>query len=66
MAVIPRGLGAYRSQPASPKSLSILITRADMKEQSGLSLESYVRPRMTEDPAPERLQDIDEWKGQLV
>ena len=49
MAVSPRSLWAYRSQPGSCRQRSDLVTLAHIKEQSRLSLESYGRPRMMEE-----------------
>jgi putative transposase len=46
--VSPRGLWAFRSQPASRRQRSDLATLAHIKEQSRLSLVSYGRQRMTE------------------
>ena len=47
--VSARGLRAFTSRPASRRQRSDLVTLADIKEQSRLSLGSYGRPRMTED-----------------
>jgi putative transposase len=53
MDVIPRGLRAFRSRPASRpasrRQRSDLVTLAHIKEQSRLGLGSYGRPRMTEE-----------------
>ena len=49
MGVSPRGLRAFRNRPASRKQRSDLVTLAHIKEQSRLSLDSYGRPRMTEE-----------------
>jgi transposase InsO family protein len=49
MDVSPRGLRAFRSRPASRRQRSDLVTLAHIKEQSRLSLDSYGRPRMTEE-----------------
>ena len=44
-----RGLREFRSGPASRRQRSDLVTLADIKEQSGLNLGRYGRPRMTEE-----------------
>ena len=49
MDVSARGLRAFRSRPANRRLRSDLVTLAHIKEQSGLSLGSYGRPRMTEE-----------------
>jgi putative transposase len=48
--VSTRGLRAFRNRPASRRQRSYLVTLAHIKEQSRLSLGSYGRPRMTEEP----------------
>jgi transposase InsO family protein len=47
--VSSRGLRAFRSRPASRRQRSDLVTLAHIKDQSRLNLDSYGRPRMTED-----------------
>ena len=47
--VSPRGLGAFRSRPASSRQRTDMVVLAHIKEQSRLSLGSYGRPRMTEE-----------------
>jgi putative transposase len=49
MNVSPRGLRAFRSRPASRRQHMDMVVLAHIKEQSRLSLESYGRPRMTEE-----------------
>jgi putative transposase len=49
VGVSTRGLRAFRSRPASQRQRSDLVTLARIKEQSRLSLDSYGRPRMTEE-----------------
>ncbi len=49
MDVSTRGLRAFRSRPASCRQRSDLVTLAHIKEQSRLGLDSYGRPRMTEE-----------------
>ena len=49
MNVSSRGLRPFRSRPASRRQRSDLVTLAHIKEQSRLSLNSYGRPRITEE-----------------
>ena len=49
MNVSPRGLWAFRSRPGSRWRRMDMVVLAHIKEQSRLSLGSYVRPRMTEE-----------------
>ncbi len=49
VGVSTRGLRTFRNRPASRRQRSDLVTLAHIKEQSRLSLESYGRPRMTEE-----------------
>jgi putative transposase len=49
VGVSARGLPAFRSRPASRRRRSDLVTLAQLKEYSRLSLCSYGRPRMTEE-----------------
>jgi putative transposase len=49
MNVSPRGLRAFRSRPASRRQRMDMVVLAHIKEQSRLSLDSYGRPRMTEE-----------------
>ena len=49
VGVSTRGLRAFRSRPANRRQRSDLVTLAHIKEQSRLSLNSYGRPRMTEE-----------------
>jgi len=49
MGVSQRGLRAYRNRPASRRQRTDMIMLAHIKEQSRLSLNSYGRPRMTEE-----------------
>ena len=49
MNVSPRGYRAYRSRPMSRRQRKDLIVLAHIREQFGLSLGSYGRPRMTEE-----------------
>ena len=44
-----RGLRAFCNRPASRRQRFDLVTLAHIKEQSHLSLGSYVRPRRTEE-----------------
>jgi putative transposase len=50
MNVNPRGLRAFRSRPASRRQRVDMVVLAHIKEQSRLSLGSYGRTRMTEEP----------------
>ena len=54
MDVSARGLRAFRNRLASLRQRSDLVTLAQIKEQSRLSLGSYGRPRMTEELKRER------------
>ncbi len=49
MGVSQRGFRAYHNRPASRRQRSDMIMLAHIKEQSRLSLNSYGRPRMTEE-----------------
>jgi putative transposase len=49
MGVSRRGLRAYRNRPASRRQRTDMVMLAHIKEQSRLSLNSYGRPRMTEE-----------------
>jgi transposase InsO family protein len=49
MGVSQRGLRAYRNRPASRRQRTDMVMLAHIKEQSRLSLNSYGRPRMTEE-----------------
>ena len=49
MRVSQCGLWAYRSRPASRRQRTHMVMLAHIKEQSRLSLNSYGRPRMTEE-----------------
>ena len=50
MNVSPRGLRAFRKRPTSPRQRMDMVVLAHIREQSRLSLGSYGRPRMTEEP----------------
>ena len=50
MKVIPHGLRAIRRRPASRRQHMDMVVLAHIKEQSRLSLGSYGRPGMTEEP----------------
>jgi transposase InsO family protein len=64
--VSSHGLRAFRNRPASRRQRSDLITLADIKKQSRLSLGSYGRPRMTKELKEIGL-DIDHRRvGQLM
>jgi transposase InsO family protein len=47
--VTPRGYRAWRSRPASQRQREDLVLLAHIREQHRLSLNSYGRPRMTEE-----------------
>ena len=47
--VIPRGYRAWRDRPASPRQREDMVLLAHIREQHRLSLNSYGRPRMTEE-----------------
>ena len=49
MDVTPRGYRAWRSRPASRRQREDLVLLAHIREQHRLSLNSYGRPRMTEE-----------------
>ena len=49
MNVSPRGYRAYRSRPISQSQRKDMVLLAHIREQHGLSLNSYGRPRMTEE-----------------
>ncbi len=49
MDVSPRGYRAYRSRPLSRSQRKDMVVLAHIREQFALSLESYGRPRMTEE-----------------
>jgi len=49
MQVSPRGYRAWRSRPPSQTQRQDLVVLAHIREQFGLSLGSYGRPRMTEE-----------------
>jgi len=49
MNVSPRGYRAYRSRPISRRQRKDMILLAHIREQHRLSLQSYGRPRMTEE-----------------
>ena len=49
MDVTPRGYRAWRSHPASRRQRKDLVLLAHIMEQHRLSLNSYGRPRMTEE-----------------
>ena len=49
MGVSQRGLRAFRTRPASRRQRTDMVMLAHIKEQSRLSLNSYGRPRMTEE-----------------
>ena len=50
MNVSPRGLRTRHNRPASSRQRMDMVVLAHIKEQSRLSLGSYGRPRMTEEP----------------
>jgi len=47
--VTPRGYRAWRDRPASARQREDMVLLAHIREQHRLSLNSYVRPRMTEE-----------------
>jgi len=47
--VTPRGYRAWRDRPASPRQREDMVLLAHIREQHRLSLNSYGRPRMTEE-----------------
>ncbi len=49
MNVSPRGFRAYRSRPISRRQREDMVLLAHIREQHHLSLQSYGRPRMTEE-----------------
>lgn len=49
MNVSPRGYRAYRSRPTSQRQREDMVIPAHIREQHRLSLNSYGRPRMTEE-----------------
>lgn len=49
MNVSPRGYRAYRSRPISQRQREDMVLLAHIREQHRLSLQSYGRPRMTEE-----------------
>ena len=49
MTVSPRGYRAYRSRPISQRQREDMVLLAHIREQHRLSLNSYGRPRMTEE-----------------
>lgn len=49
MEVSTRGFRAFCKRPASQRQRTDMIVLAYIKEQSRLSLDSYGRPRMTEE-----------------
>lgn len=49
MNVSSRGYRAYRSRPISQRQREDMVLLAHIREQHGLSLSSYGRPRMTEE-----------------
>jgi len=49
MNVSPRGYRAYRSRPISQRQREDMVLLAHIREQHRLSLNSYGRPRMTEE-----------------
>ena len=49
MNVSPRGYRAYRSRPISRRQREDMVLLAHIREQHRLSLQSYGRPRMTEE-----------------
>ena len=49
MNVSPHGLRAFHSRPACRRQRMEMVVLALIKEQSGLSLGRYGRPRMTEE-----------------
>ncbi|PHQ97980.1 MAG: hypothetical protein COB40_02740 [Marinosulfonomonas sp.] len=49
MNVSSRGYRAYRSRPISQRQREDMVLLAHIREQHGLSLNSYGRPRMTEE-----------------
>jgi transposase InsO family protein len=49
MNVSSRGYRAYRSRPVSPRQREGMVLLAHIREQHSLSLNSYGRPRMTEE-----------------
>ena len=49
MNVSPRGYRAYRSRPISQSQRKDMVFLAHIREQHRLSLNSYGRPRMTEE-----------------
>ena len=49
MNVSPRGYRAYRSRPISQRQREDMVILAHIREQHRLSLNSYGRPRMTEE-----------------
>ena len=55
MRVTSRGLRAWRVRPMSPRQRDDMIILAHTREQHRLSLESYGRPRMTEELQEEGL-----------
>ena len=49
MQVTTRGFRAWRVRPASQRQRDDMVHLAHIREQDRLSLQSYGRPRMTED-----------------
>jgi len=49
MSVSPRGYRAYRSRPMCQRQREDMVLLAHIREQHRLSLQSYGRPRMTEE-----------------
>ena len=49
MQVTSRGFRAWRKRPISQRQRDDMVLLAHIREQHRLSLESYGRPRMTED-----------------
>lgn len=49
MQVTSRGFCAWRVRPASQRQRDDMVHLAHIREQDRLSLQSYGRPRMTED-----------------
>jgi hypothetical protein len=47
--VTSRGYRAWRNRPASPRQREDMVLLAHIREQHRLSLQSYGRPRMTEE-----------------
>ncbi len=66
MNVSPRGYRAYRSRPISQRQREDMVILAHIREQHRLSLNSYGRPRMTEELKGIGLEVGHRWVGRLM